>query len=164
MTVKHPSPEVAASPVSSRDGDGPVKGRLARYLTELGVTDSALLDSLADEAMHRARRQVAPGSAEELLRRSLEELQRRFDNGVSRMMNLASARTPHDLAAGRAAFLLDNRLREHLNSIFHGAAHDEVLEAQLRASLPQSTPHESPMSMRDQEISFFFSSTPDKKV
>lgn len=133
--------------------------RIATYWQALGLTDPLLISSLADDCLTRARRRVGRVSNDELLRRSLEEAQRRFDHALANAVGLPPSNDPHPIAAARAALLLAAR-ETSLNCLF---AHDEStreLGAALQKVLPQSTPPESHLTMSVKPFRFWlFAST-----
>jgi hypothetical protein len=157
-TVNRRAPEASPSPRTlSDDCARKIKPRLFAYLDRLGVRDPALREDLADESLLRAHRKVAPGCDEELLRRALEELQRRFDGALARTLGLSGNRDAQTIAAARAALLLDGSLRSKTERLLHGSEDLPAVAEQLRAAIPRSTPPEAPLAMDDQIISFFFS-------
>lgn len=159
------SAEVAA-PVSDcatllhESSSAEAKERLITYLHQLGVSEPALVETLAEECLHRARRRVAPGSQEELLRRALEEAQRRFDHAVARALNMTGGKDFYPVAGARAALLLGCAAGVCGDHLFHSHEDQSELAARMRAVLPLATPPEANLAMPDQHISFFFSSTP----
>ena len=137
-----------------------VKTRLAAYLGRLGLRDPSLIEMLAEECLHRARRRAAPGSQEELLRRALEEAQRRFDHAIALALNLTGSKDSHPVAGARAALLLGSDTSISSDSLF--CRHEGVAEmaSKLHAAAPIATPPESNLAMPDQQISFIFSGSP----
>ncbi|MFN5746751.1 MAG: hypothetical protein ACK443_11810 [Methylococcaceae bacterium] len=133
--------------------------QIATYWQALGLTDPLLISSLAEDCLTRARRRVGRVSNDELLRRSLEEAQRRFDHALANAVGLPPSNDPHPIAAARAALLLAAR-DASLNCLF---AHDEStreLGAALQEVLPQATPPESHLTMRVKPLRFWlFAST-----
>lgn len=134
-------------------------GRVSAYLGALGLTDEVLIASLAGDCLARARRREARGADHKLLRRALEEAQRRFDHALAAAVGLPPLNDPHPIAAARAALLLSaNGLSA--NSLF---AHDDStreLGAQLQKVLPQPTPAEDHLSVTVTPFSFWlFKST-----
>lgn len=132
-----------------------VKARLIAYLGRLGLRDASLIDTLAEECLHRARRRTAPGSQDELLRRALEEAQRRFDHAIALTLNVAGAKDFRLVAGARAALLLCKD--GDSDSLFR--RHEELAEmaSRLRAGAPVATPPEANLAMPDQPIAFLFS-------
>ena len=154
------SPDVASSP------HGPsvaaVKERLLAYLGRLGLKESDLIEMMADECLNRARRRAAPGSQEELLRRALEEAQRRFDHVLARTLNLTGAKDHHPIAGARAAILLGCAAEVRVDHLFRHQDGQTETASRLRTALPLATPPESNLAMPDQPISFLFSRLPQQ--
>ena len=145
------STDLAATPELA----GHIVARVAAYLQRLGCSDPALIQSLAQECLQRARLRAAPGSEPELLRRSLEEAQRRFNQALGAALHLAPGPDERPLAAARAAFLLRGEKLD-ADALFRAdarAAHtwcDEV-----SATLPHSTPPESPLDVPVKPMRFW---------
>lgn len=132
--------------------------RIAEYWHSLGLTDTALIASLSEDCLAKARRLVGRGSSPHLLRRALEEAQRRFDHALAAAIGLPPSNDPQPLAAARAALLLSKELTA--DCLF---AHDEAtrqLKERLAHALPQSAPPEARATMTPAPISFWlFKST-----
>ena len=150
------SPDVAKPHHETSLGGG-VKARLITYLAQLGVSEPLLQQTLASECLQRARRRAAPGSEEELLRRSLEEAQRRFDHAAARALNLTGTKDFHQVVGARAAVLLGCIADIGGNHLFQADDHQPEISLAVRAALPLPTPPESHLAMPVQPISFFFS-------
>jgi hypothetical protein len=124
----------------------------------LGLTDEDLIASLSRDCLLSARRIVGRTASLELLRRALEEAQRRFDHALAMAAGLPPSNDPHPLAAVRAALLLSKRFTA--DCLF---AHDDVtrqLKEQLDHSLPQPTPPEAKLNMTPASLRFWlFNST-----
>ena len=130
--------------------------RVTAYFRQLGVKDEQLLESLSQECLHRAIRKLAPTvPQEELLRRALEEAQRRFDHALAHALNLPNPDF-HSTASAEAALLLGGDSSDFLFS-----PKDEPAERidRLNKALPYPTPPETPLGMEAQPISFFFDSS-----
>jgi len=136
-----------------------VRQRLIAYLQQLGLRDPVRIASFADECLHHALRKVAPGSHEELIRRALEEAQRRFEHALARAMGLTVGRDFHPVAAARAALLLRGAGELSVDELLSGD-NESTLAGRLRAALPQPTPPEAGLSMHEQPISFLISRSP----
>jgi hypothetical protein len=136
-----------------------VRQRLIAYLQQLGLRDPVRIASFADECLRHAARKVAPGSHEELIRRALEEAQRRFEHAVARAMGLTVGGDFHPVAAARAALLLRGAGELNVDDLLSGDD-DSTLAARLRAVLPRPTPPEAGLSMHEQPISFLISRSP----
>lgn len=136
-----------------------VKQGVVAYWRELGVNDPALIERLAEECLQRAGRRVGQKVVdEELLRRALEEAQRRFDHALGRALRLPPSADPQPIAAARAAFLL-NKDKVSADSLFEGETPPDLV-TQLQAVLPQSTPPEAPQTMDETPLRFWlFKST-----
>jgi AcrR family transcriptional regulator len=136
-----------------------VRTRVAAYWRDLGLSDPALIESLTDDCLNRAWRRMGRGSEEELLRRALEEAQRRFDHALARALRLPPARDPHPIAAARAALLLsENRLLA--DRLFQSGDPALDLGAQLQEILPRSTPPEAPLPMSEAPLRFWLFKSP----
>lgn len=136
-----------------------IKQRLVAYLGQLGLREQGVVETLADECIHRAKRRAAPGAQDELMRRALEEAQRRFDHAVARVLHLAGAKDLHLVAGARAAFLSGAVGAVCGDDLFNPHFDDKGVADRLRAVLPQPTPPESHLAMPDQHITFLFSSS-----
>ncbi len=150
-----------AKPVlTEADGmdEGPLRKRVADYWRVLGLTNEELIASLSEDCLSRARRLAGRASGAELLRRALEEAQRRFDHALASAVGMPPSNDPHPLAAARAALLLIPDFSS--DCLF---AHDDStrqLNDKLQACLPQSTPEESPLAMAQASFRFWlFKST-----
>ena len=133
------------------------KKSVTTYLKQLGLKDPALLQTLSEELMYRAKRRVASDAPdEEVLRLALDEAQRRIDNAIMQTLNL-SGKEIQPIAAVRAALMLNDE-----SSDFLFRSEDDHAEriAKLQASLPTATPPEAHLEMEEQPISFYFSSSP----
>jgi hypothetical protein len=136
-----------------------VKAQVMDYWRGLGLSDPALIESLAGDCLNRARRRVGRGSEEEFLRRALEEAQRRFDHALGRALRLPPSRDAQPVAAARAAFLL-NKERFGGDSLFRMDDPAPDLGARLQEALPRATPPEAPLSMSETPLRFWlFKST-----
>lgn len=155
--------QVALEAIVSFDQDAIdfVKARVITYLGTLGLRDAASMDKLSEECLQRARRRAAPGDRDELLRRALEEAQRRFEAAIARLMGVSGIKDFHIVAASRAALLLGGASDICIDSLMHGfedqAESAARVNAWLKAALPQPTPPEASLPMHEHPISFFFS-------
>ncbi len=133
------------------------KKSVTTYLKQLGLKAPALLETLSEELMHRAKRRVAPDAPnEEVLRLALDEAQRRFDNAIMQTLNL-SGKEIQPIAAVRAALLLNDEASDFL---FRSEDINDERIAKLQANLPMATPPEAHLEMEEQPISFYLSSSP----
>ncbi len=127
---------------------------LLDYLRDLGMRDSALMHSVALQCLNQARKRVGPGLRDELLRRAIEEVQRRMDVAIARWLELSSARDAHTVAGARAALLMCRR-GSSTDFLFDHAEPDPDWVSRLKAILPAATPPESPRAMAPQRLEFF---------
>jgi hypothetical protein len=138
--------------------ESPVLERISAYWNQLGLVDEDLIASLSRDCLASARRRVGRASSADLLRRALEEAQRRFDHALATAAGLPPTNDPHPLAAARAALLLSDGFPA--DSLF---AHDDVtrhLKERLAHSLPQPTPPEARVTMTPVPLRFWlFKST-----
>lgn len=136
-----------------------VEARVVAYLNRLAIRDQELVRRLAEACLQRASRRAAPGQHEELLRRALEEAQRRFDAALAQSLHLQGVKNQHALAAARAALLLGDG-----GTGSEGFMQDPEGKANelgfLAAVTPQATPPEEPQDMHEQPISFLFRRPP----
>lgn len=132
-----------------------VRGELHDYLEALGIRGDALLQSLAMECLQVARNRVGPGSRDELLRRAIEEAQRRFDSAIARLLGLSVTRDQHLVAGMRAALLLCGPAASSDFLFEPGEADVEVI-VKLKACAPVATPPEVPRPMVPQKLEFVF--------
>jgi AcrR family transcriptional regulator len=150
---------VAAKDEGPPAADDPVREDVMAYWRELGLSDPSLVQSLADECLAHARRRVSRDASEELLRRALEDVQRRLDHALARALGLPPSRDQHPLSAARAAFLL---AREGISAdalFLPGDAQTEMA-TRLREALPHSTPPEAELKMKETPLRFWlFKST-----
>lgn len=131
-----------------------VRQGLLDYLRDLGMRDADALDAVALECLHQARKRVGPGLRDELLRRSIEEAQRRMDVAIAHWLGLNTARNAHAIAGARAALLMCSR-GASTDFLFNHNEPDPDLVSRLRAVLPAATPPESPRAMAPQKLEFF---------
>jgi hypothetical protein len=131
-----------------------VKLRVAAYWQRLGLTDAELIERLVDECLSRARRVIVHGSEDELLRRSLEEVQRRLDHALAQSLDLPPSQDTRPLAALRAAFLLSGQ-RSSADALFRPGPPARPLGEAIRHALPQPTPPEAPLSMTEAPLRFW---------
>lgn len=130
------------------------RNALADYLHRLGVSDRGLRDALVTECLKRAGSRVAPGLHDELLRRSIEEAQRRMDSALARLLGLSVTRDLHTIAGARAALLMCSK-RASTDFLFDDRLHEPERAFRLKAILPMATPPESPRTMAPQKLEFF---------
>lgn len=128
---------------------------VSRYLRQLGLKDDTLIAELAQDCLECARHRAAPGSEHELLRRALEEAQRRFNQALVKTLHIAR---PHDddrpLAAARAAVLLRTPPFP-TEALFRDDSNPPEWADELTLSLPVSTPPESPLDMHETHLRFW---------
>lgn len=133
-----------------------IRAGVVAYLQRLGLVDPELIEVLAEDCLQRARRKIAPDAPrEDFFRRALEEVQRRYDFAVAQAFNLSSKEF-HLAAALRAALLLNG---EPSDFLFRPGDDQAERIARLQAALPMATPPEARLEMKEQPISFFFSSS-----
>lgn len=155
-------PAPAGEPLAPHDIPKSVHDRVEAYWRRLGLSDAALLERLTWDCLHRAKHRVARGSEEELLLRSLEEVQRRLDHALARALGLQPAVDAHTLAAARAAFLMGDAGLV-TDNLFRSGDPSPEFQARLRALLPQSTPPEAPLFMAEAPLRFWLFKSPDIK-
>ena len=147
----------AAPDLSAIDAE-PIRAKVADYWKSLRLTDEVLIGNLVEDCLNRARLRVGRASSPELLRRAIEEAQRRFDHALASAIGLPPSNDPHPLAAARAALLLTPGLSA--DSLFRHDASTRELKERLESLLPQSTPPESHVSMTPVPLRFWlFKST-----
>ena len=130
-----------------------VRQRLSAYLEQLGVTDTDLAAPLVNESMKRAERRSAPGATGELMRRALEELQRRIDGAVAKVYGLNPVKDAHRVAAARALSLKSGAANLRLQAVLRRAVTESAVEV---PGLPAATPPEARLTMHPEPIAFFF--------
>lgn len=130
------------------------RASLLDYLRDLGMRDPALVNALALECLNHARRRVGPGLRDELLRRAIEEVQRRMDVAVARWLGLNASRDAHTIAGARAALLMCRKVPS-TDFLFDHPEPDPEFVSRLKAVLPMATPPESPRAMAPQKLDFF---------
>lgn len=134
--------------------------RIEAYWRQLGLKDPVLIGSLAHDCLHRARRLIGRPDDGELLRRALEEAQRRFDHALANAMGMPPSNDPQPLAAARAALLLSPEWSG--DTLFR---HDETtrqLAESLRSVLPVSVPDESHLTMKTVPLDFWLFKSTDR--
>jgi AcrR family transcriptional regulator len=136
-----------------------VRERIMAYWRDLGVVDPALAASLADECLAKARRRVGRSADEELLRRALEEVQRRFDHALAWALGLPPSQDHHPIDAARAAYLLAAE-RIPADRLFSPGDGASDLGVRLRKVLPRSTPPEAPLAMPEAPLKFWLFKSP----
>jgi AcrR family transcriptional regulator len=138
----------------------PVRERVMAYWRGLGLVDPALIEHLADDCLSRARRRVGRGSdEEELLRRALEEAQRRFDHALTWALGLPPSQDHYPVAAARAAYLLANE-RIPADRLFAPGDGASDFGVRLRKALPRSTPPEAHLPMPEAPLRFWLFKSP----
>jgi hypothetical protein len=136
-----------------------IKERVVAYLQSLGLSRQDLIEDLADDCLNRARRRVGRGAGDELLKRAIEEAQRRFDHALARAMRLSPSKDPHPIAAARAAMLLSNGPSAG-DTLFGNPEPPSETGEMLKEILPRPTPPEDPVPMAEQPLRFWlFKST-----
>ncbi len=133
-----------------------IKEQVSAYLRTLGLRDPALIKAVTGACLQRASRRAAPGAHHELLRRALEEAQRRFDGALGQALNLQGSKSPHALAAARAVLLLEDT-EVDADALMRGQQDLSGVTSSICSRLPQATPPESRLPMHEQPLSFFFS-------
>lgn len=156
--------EYAVTGQPEATGGNPSTARLTAqieaYWRQLGLTDPVLIESLAHDCVHRARRLVGRPDEAELLRRALEDAQRRFDHALANAMGMPPSNDPQPLAAARAALLLSPEWSG--DTLFR---HDETtrqLAERLRPALPVSVPPESHLQMKTMPLDFWLFKSTDR--
>ncbi|MBP1148249.1 MULTISPECIES: hypothetical protein [Methylocaldum] len=136
-----------------------IKERVVAYLQSLGLSRQDLIENLADDCLNRARRRVGRGAGDELLKRAIEEAQRRFDHALARAMRLSPSKDPHPIAAARAALLLTG-CPSASDALFGNPDPPSETGEMLREILPRPTPPEDSVPMAEQPLRFWlFKST-----
>ncbi|NJD07967.1 MAG: hypothetical protein FIA97_15955 [Methylococcaceae bacterium] len=130
-----------------------VRRRLTAYLEQLKVTDPGLIETLLEESMKRAERRSASGDTDELMRRALEEIQRRIDAAVAKVYGLNPVKDMHRVAAARALSLKSGSPNLQLEAVLRSASADDT---PALPALPAATPPEARLSMHPEPIAFFF--------
>ena len=152
------SPGMSELSQPSGMNEAELREQIGHYWKMLGLTNEDLIASLTGDCLSRAKRLAGRASQAELLRRALEEAQRRFDHALASAIGMPPSNDPHPLAAARAALLLTPDLSA--DCLF---AHDDStreLKDRLLACLPRSTPEESPLPMTPVSFRFWlFKST-----
>lgn len=132
--------------------------RVEAYLKTLGLSDEILIQNLAGDCLRRAQRLMGRDSEAELVRRGLEEAQRRFDHALASAVGMPPSNDPHPLAAVRAALLLNDDLSS--DALFRHDQSTRELSENLQRAVPRPTPDEAPLSMRPVPFDFWlFQST-----
>ncbi|MGI9213046.1 MAG: hypothetical protein ACR2HF_11295 [Methylococcaceae bacterium] len=135
--------------------DADLSFSVSHYLRQLGLCDETLIAQLAFDCLESARHRAAPGSEHELLRRALEEAQRRFNQALVKTLHIAR---PHDddrpLAAARAAVLLRSPPFP-TEALFRDGSSPPEWADELALSVPVSTPPESPQDMHETHLRFW---------
>jgi hypothetical protein len=131
-----------------------VRSELCDYLRALGIRGEPLLSKFATECLQVARRRVGPGSGDELLRRAIEEAQRRFDAAIAHLLGLSVTRDQHQVAGARAALLMCG-LASSSELLFEPGEADPDLIARLKNCAPVATPAEALRPMVPQKLEFF---------
>lgn len=134
------------------DANALVQERVSAYWRGLGLRDPVLIDGLSRDCLQRARRLVVREDGEALLRRAIEEAQRRFDLALASAMELPPSNDPQPLAMARAALLLSG---EGAETLFRHDETTRTLKARLSPQLPVPIPPESPLTMRPVAIDFW---------
>ena len=156
-TTSHATSTASAAPEEG-DYQSLLLVKIADYWRELGLTHEPLITSLSEDCLSRARRLVGRVSLPELLRRSLEEAQRRFDHALAAAIGMPPSNDPYPLAAARAAMLLNPGCSA--DSLFTHDEETRKLKEYLERNLPQSTPEESVLPMTPVPFRFWlFKST-----
>lgn len=130
-----------------------LEDQLAAYWRAHGLRDEVLIQGLSRDCLHRARRLVVRVDDQALLRRAIEEAQRRFDHALASAMGLAPSNDPHPLAAARAALLLSG---EDAGVLFRHDESTRALPLRVNPKLPCPTPPEAPLSMQPVPMDFWF--------
>jgi hypothetical protein len=133
--------------------------KVITYLSRLGLSDREHREQLAHDCLNRARRRIGRGSEEELVRRALEEVQRRFDHGLARALRLPPSKDGGGVAAARAAFLMAED-RFSADSLLQSAEPPAEIGEALQRIAPHPTPPEANLAMAEQPMRFWlFKST-----
>lgn len=134
--------------------------RIEAYWRALRLTDPVLIESLSRDCLNRARRLVVRKDDAEVLRRALEEAQRRFDHALASAMGMPPSNDPQPLAAARATLLLSDDLSG--DTLFRHDDTTRALAERLRAALPVAVPPESHLSMKAIPIDFWLFKSTDR--
>ena len=138
--------------VSPDEVSATVRARVSAYWRRLGLKDPVLIDGLSHDCLQRARRLVVKDDLDALLRRAIEEAQRRFDHALASAMELPPSNDPQPLATARAALLLSG---EGAETLFRHDESTRQLKERLSARLPMPIPPEAPRTMRPVAIDFW---------
>ncbi|MFN3919435.1 MAG: hypothetical protein ACK4JF_03985 [Methylohalobius sp.] len=130
-----------------------LKEHVAAYLKRLRFADPDLIEDLASECLDRASGRER-WDLQRLLRRALEEAQRRLDLALAQGLGL---RLPEDAAAvtaARAALLLTQD-PVCADDLIRPSPERSALLARLKAHLPLAIPPEVPGAMPIQDLEFW---------
>ena len=133
---------------------GDVRDQVIHYWHSLGLVDHKLVQTMTDECIAQARKRVGRDAPDELLRRSLEEAQRRLDHALGRALGLAPSRDPQPLTAARAAFLL-TKDGAAADALFRDVESATEFCRPLRGILPRATPPEAHLNMPQTPLDFW---------
>lgn len=148
------------SGLPAEKNDSVLIARVEAYWRQLGFKDSVLIESLSKDCLQRARRLVVRPDDAELLRRALEEAQRRFDHALASAMGIAPSNDPKPLAAARAALLLAPDLSA--DTLFRHDESTRELAERLRAAKPVAVPPEAHLEMKPVPIDFWLFQSTDR--
>lgn len=130
-----------------------LKEPVQAYLRRLRFKDPELIEALARECLLAASRRGSQNK-QKLLRRALEEAQRRLDQALAQALDLYPEDTA-SVTAARAALLLAREATDS-DDLIRPAPGREGLLVKLKAHLPISVPPEAPSSMPVQSLEFWF--------
>ncbi|QJD28908.1 hypothetical protein [Methylococcus geothermalis] len=139
---------------STGHGTSEIGETVKSYLQRLRFRDAALIERLAAECVERARRRVARHDSAELLRRAIEEAQRRLDQALARALGVNVSREPSLIAGARAALLLGD-LGISADELYQNSAVNPELTSRLQRHYPVPQPPEAPGAMPRQKLRFF---------
>lgn len=130
------------------------------YFKALGLRNAELIESLSYDCLAKARRRVGRDVEDELVRRAIEEAQRRFDHALAAAAGVPPLNDPYPIARTRAAMLLSSSGND-ADALFTHDASTRELGDRLKNSLPQPTPPEEHLNMAVTPLKFWFFKSTD---
>lgn len=125
--------------------------RIRQLFRRLGLGDPQGVEILIHDCLQRAR--LRAQDAEDLPRRAVEEAQRRYDLWLQRALELAPTLSAQELRRARAAVLY-SALPGVADGLSPGKTFTGDEREALRAAFPQPLPHDAPVAMSPQALSF----------
>lgn len=145
---------------TAESGDERIRLSVRDYFRALGLTNAELIESLTHDCLAKARRRVGRDVEDELLRRAIEEAQRRFDHALAAAAGVPPLNDPYPIARTRAAMLLSSS-GHAADALFTHDASTRELGDRLKHGLPQPTPPEEHLNMVVAPLSFWFFKSTD---